>query len=463
MVRTRIPPSPTGEDLHVGNLYTALINWAFARKNKGKFIIRIEDTDRTRFVEGAEEKILSSLKAFGLNYDEGPDVAGPFGPYRQSQRVDVYKKYVKQLIERGQAYYCFCTKERLSEMRKKQIENKQPSRYDRYCLNSKVNIAEKLSRKEQFVVRLKVPDNLDIVFKDLLRGEIKINSSEIDDQVLLKADGFPTYHLGVVIDDHLMEISHIIRAEEWISSTPKHVLLYQAFGWEMPVFVHLPILRNPDRTKLSKRKNPVWVSWYLKNGFLPEAVLNYLALLGWSHPEGKEIFGMDEFVDKFRLEDINPVGPIFDVLKLRWLNQQYILAMTDKELSSVLLEFSEKAKVLEKSVFEKIVPLVKTRIGVLSDFDSLTRFFWDKFETKARDKKEKVIADDLRRSLSDVKDWNMANILSIFKEVMKEMKIRMPMLYYIFTGQETGLPLPESVEMLGKERTLKILNNFIKN
>ncbi|HRN70163.1 MAG TPA: glutamate--tRNA ligase, partial [Candidatus Woesebacteria bacterium] len=243
MVRTRIAPSPTGQDIHIGNLYTAYINWAFARKHKGQFLIRIEDTDRTRYVEGAEQKILNTIKAYGLDYDESVDKDGPYKPYRQSERLKIYKKYAEELIEKGKAYYCICTKERLDEVRKQMIAEKKIPKYDKYCLHIQDEVKKKVDAGEQYVIRLDVPENVEVTFADVIHGDITINTNNIDDQVLIKSDGFPTYHLAVVIDDYLMKISHVIRAEEWISSTPKHVLLYQACGWQLPIFAHLPILR----------------------------------------------------------------------------------------------------------------------------------------------------------------------------------------------------------------------------
>ena len=324
MIRTRIAPSPTGEDIHIGNLYTALINWAWAKKNKGKFIVRIDDTVRTRLVKNSEQRILQTLKDYGLDYDEGPDVQGPYKPYRQSERLALYKKYAKQLIDKGTAYYCTCSKKRLDELRTLQQKQKQIAKYDKYCLARQKEVKEEIKKGKPYVFRLNVPSGREIVFPDLIRGDVKVVSDNLDDQVLLKSDGFPTYHLGVVVDDHLMKISHVIRAEEWLSSTPKHILLFEAFDWTPPIFAHVPILRNPDRSKLSKRKNPVWASWYLKQGYLPEAVLNYLALMGWSHPEQKEIFSLDEFVKVFDLKDVKSVGPAFDPVKLEWMCGEYI-------------------------------------------------------------------------------------------------------------------------------------------
>ncbi len=459
-VRTRIAPSPTGEDLHIGNLYTALINWTVARKNKGKFIVRIEDTDRERFVKGAQEKILSSLKAFHLNYDEGPDIGGPFAPYRQSERLPLYQKYIQELIKKGQAYYCFCTKERLDTMRKEQIAKKQPPKYDRFCLNNVKDAQEKIKNGEKYVIRLKVPDKKEVVFNDLIRGEIKINTNEVDDQVLIKSDGFPTYHFGVVVDDHLMEISHIIRSEEWIVSTPKHILLYEAFGWNLPVFAHVPILRNPDRSKLSKRKNPVWVSWYLQEGFLPETVLNYLALLGWSHPAEKEIFSIEEFTDCFELRDMNTVGPIFDLIKLTWMNQQYIQMLSASGLKKEIIGFYPKAKELPEDTLDKLIPLLKTRLSTLKDFIKLTEYFFSAPDVKIRNDKEKIVAKELLEALKQTTLWNRDAIFTAFKSILSSQDIRMPMLYYICTGQEKGLPLPESLEILGKEETLKRLGKI---
>src|SRR5882724_3613484 len=323
MVRTRIPPSPTGQDIHIGNVYTALINFAVAKNHKGKFIIRIEDTDRTRFQEGSEEKILSSLKAFGLKYDEGPDIGGPFAPYRQSERLPIYKKYAKKLIEKGVAYYCFCTKERLTKLREEQIAQKKTPKYDKFCKGIK-NQESRMKAGELYVVRLDIPENKIISFTDLIHGEIAINSNEVDDQVLLKSDGYPTYHLGVVIDDHLMEITHVIRAEEWISSTPKHVLLYQAFGWEPPLFLHMPLLRNQDKSKISKRKNPVSINYYRDIGILPHALLNFLGLMGWSFGGDREKFTLAEMVSVFSWDRVSLGGPVFNLEKLQWLNEQYL-------------------------------------------------------------------------------------------------------------------------------------------
>src|SRR3990167_6673644 len=332
MIKTRMAPSPTGE-YHIGHIRTVLYNYAFAKKNNGKFVIRIEDTDRERFVEGASDRILQVIKDYGFSWDEGPSF--------QSQRLEIYKKHALELIEKGNAYYCFCSEERLTKLREDQKAKGMPStKYDKKCLLlSKDEVKSNLNEGLKYVIRLNVKPNEVIKWKDEVFGEIEINSNDLDDQVLLKSDGFPTYHLAVVVDDHLMEITHVIRAEDWISSTPKHILLFRYFGWQLPVFVHGPLLRNPDQSKLSKRKNPVWVSWYKEQGFLPEAVLHYLALMGWSHPDGKDIFSESEFIDKFNLEDLKAVGPAFDLTKLEWLNGEYIRKSQNSKLKSQIRDF----------------------------------------------------------------------------------------------------------------------------
>lgn len=462
MVRTRIAPSPTGEDLHIGNLYTAYINYIWAKKNKGKFIVRVEDTDRTRLVEGSEQKILSTLKAFGIVYDEGPDVGGPYAPYRQSDRIDVYKKYAEELVEKGDAYYCFCTKERLDEVRKKQVAEKKIPRYDRHCRSIKDG-PERIKKGEKYVIRLKVPDDREIVVNDLIRGEIKFNSNDVDDQVILKSDGYPTYHLGVVVDDYLMKITYVIRAEEWLPSTPKHILLYDAFGWEKPVFAHVPILRNADRSKLSKRKNPVWASWYLEQGFLPEAVLNYLSLMGWSHPKQLEVFSQDEFMKAFDLKDLKAIGPAFDPVKLEWMNGEYIRKSKIENLKSKILKFYE-SKNLPEEIVGKTIPLIQERIKKLSDYLPLCQFFFEApstYEVDLKGKKEMLAK--ISTVLKAVSDWRANAIGDVMMNVAKDSGLKTGEFFGILrvaiTGKKISPPLNESMEMLGKEECLKRLSS----
>ncbi len=458
MIRTRIAPSPTGQDIHIGNLYTAYINWVFARKHKGKFIIRIEDTDRTRYVEGAEQKILDSFKAYGLDYDESVDKKGPFTPYRQSERLDIYKKHAEELIDKGKAYYCICTKERLDEVRKGMIAEKKVPKYDKHCLSRQEEVKKEIEKGTAYVIRLNVPEDYEVVFQDLIRGEIKINTNNIDDQVLMKSDGFPTYHLAVVIDDHLMEISHVIRAEEWISSTPKHILLYESFEWELPIFAHLPILRNPDKTKLSKRKNPVWASWYLEQGYLPEAILNYLALMGWSHPEEKEIFDKDEFIKVFTLERISPVGPAFDPRKLEWMNGQYIMKLSDEELTEKLMSFYKEKK-LSESFVSKTVPLIKERIKTLADYYPLISFLLNRpkeYEVDLSESKE--FLSQVVTRMEAISEWKAETIGAEMIALAKELGIPNSKFFMALrvaiSGKKITPPLNESIELLGKEESI---------
>lgn len=473
-LRVRIAPSPTGEDLHVGNIYTGLINWAFAKKKNGTFIVRIEDTDRTRLIEGSEERILASLKKFSLIYDEGPDIGGLFAPYRQSERKEIYKKYAIDLVKKDKAYYCYCSPSKLEEMsrapagavKSKEQKKGEFKRHTNFCNSPKM---------ESFVIRLKVSDNKDIVFEDLIRGQISINTNQIDDQILIKSDGFPTYHLAVVVDDHLMEISHVIRADEWISSTPKHILIYQALGWQLPIFAHVPLLRNTDKSKLSKRSNPVWASWYLEQGFLPEAMLNFLALMGWSHPQGKEIFPMEEFVEKFDLKDINPVGPVFDLTKLEWMNGEYIRKMTDSDLEARLDEYLVDHPA--KGKLKPLIPLVKERIKKLSDFIPLTYFFFEKAEYDIEvfnklkiAKLDEALSKTLETLQNMRKSYQAAEFAETFKKLAEDLKISVTQMFQLIrvaiSGQLVTPPLFESIKILGEEEVVKrveIAKNFVKS
>lgn len=325
MVRTRFAPSPTGY-LHVGGLRTALYNYLYAKKNQGTFILRIEDTDQKRFVEGAREHLMEMMKWANLTYEEGPDADGKFGPYIQSERTEIYQKYAQELLDKKAAYRCFCTQERLDEMRAHQEKQKKAPMYDRHCLYlSEEEIQKKLDEGVPYVIRQKIPSAEVVKFDDHIRGKVSFAAKTLDDQVLLKSDGFPTYHLANVVDDHLMEITHVIRGEEWLPSTPKHILLYQAFGWQHPDFAHIPLLLNKDRSKLSKRQNDVSVEDYIKKGYLKEAIINFIAFLGW-HPgsaEESEIFTLEELSEKFTLEKVHKAGAIFDVEKLDWFNWQW--------------------------------------------------------------------------------------------------------------------------------------------
>jgi glutamyl-tRNA synthetase len=322
-VRVRVAPSPTG-DPHVGTAYMTLFNLAFARQRGGALVLRIEDTDRTRYVGDSERQIFEALRWLGLEWDEGPDKGGPFGPYRQSERLPLYQGYARQLLATGHAYECWCSAERLAEVREAQRQRGEPPRYDRFCLGkTRAEREREPGFTEKSVVRMLVPENPPLEFDDLIRG--RIGAPFPDDQVILKSDGFPTYHLAVVVDDHEMEISHVVRGEEWISSTPKHLLLYEWLGWTPPPIAHFPLLRNTDHSKISKRKNPAAkLLWFREQGFLPEALLNFLALMGWSMPDGREIFSFADLAENFSWDRFSTVGPVFDLDKLDWLNGQYV-------------------------------------------------------------------------------------------------------------------------------------------
>ncbi len=323
-VRTRFAPSPTG-DLHIGGARTALFAYLWAKKNKGQFILRVEDTDTARTVEGSESSLKEGLAWLGMTPEEGPDAGGPHGPYRQSERLELYTDHANILLENGNAYRCFCTPERLQEMRTAQQKAKQPPRYDRACHKlSAEEVSKKVEEGELHVVRLLVPATEKIIVNDLVRGELSFNGKDIDDQVLLKSDGFPTYHLANIVDDHLMEITHVIRGEEWLPSTPKHVLLYQAFGWAPPVFVHLSLFLSKGGGKMSKRDGETSLLQFRDNGYLPEAVINFSALLGWNPKTEEEFFTLEQLIERFDLAAINPANAIFDTDKLDWTNQHYM-------------------------------------------------------------------------------------------------------------------------------------------
>ena len=371
-IRTRIAPSPTG-DPHVGTAYIALFNKCFARHNQGRFILRIEDTDQDRSNKKSENDILKALAWMGLDWDEGPDKGGEFGPYRQSERGTIYSAHINSLIERKKAFRCFCTKERLAEVREKQIKNKDPIGYDGQCLNlSEEEISKNLEQGLQYVIRMVVPEEGECRFEDGLRGEVCINWSQIDMQVLIKSDGLPTYHFANVVDDHLMNITHVIRGEEWINSVPKHLLLYEYFDWEPPAFFHMPLLRNPDKSKLSKRKNPTSIHYYRDAGYQPQALLNYLGMMGWSMPDSREKFSFEEMVSEFDIQRVSLGGPVFDVEKLDWLNGKYLREdLSDQEFWDQFTDWSFCPKRIGK-----IVPLLRDRVEKFSDVIPLAGFLF---------------------------------------------------------------------------------------
>lgn len=369
-VRVRIAPSPTG-DPHVGTAYIALFNYVFAKKMGGHFVLRIEDTDQTRSTRDSEDAILRALSWVGLAWDEGPDIGGPYGPYRQSERTSLYQEHAQLLLDKGAAYPCFCTAERLEAARRTQRAEGKPPGYDKLCrFLPKEEAHARMKQGETYVIRLAMPLEGQTRFHDGLRGEIVIDNNTVDDQVLLKSDGFPTYHLANVVDDYHMRITHVIRAEEWIISTPKHIQLYQAFGWQAPAFFHMPLLRNPDRSKISKRKNPVSLDYYRDAGFFPEALLNFLALMGFSMGGDREKFTLPEMIDGFDFSKVHTGEPVFDLKKLTWLNGLYLREMSVDELLARLRNWR-----LSDDYLRRVLPLEQQRIESMSDLIPAIGFF----------------------------------------------------------------------------------------
>jgi glutamyl-tRNA synthetase len=379
--RVRFAPSPTGY-LHVGGLRTALYNYLFAKANKGKFVLRIEDTDRNRFVEGAKENLLETIEWTGIIPDEGPNQSGNYGPYIQSERLNIYKEHTQKLIDRGDAYKCFCTPERLSELREEQKAQKLPQlKYDKRCLSlTQDEIKLKLDNNEPYVIRLNVQPGPKVQIKDIVRGNVEFDRSTIDDQVLIKSDGFPTYHLANVVDDHLMKITHVIRGEEWLSSTPKHVLLYNFFEWELPEFAHLPLLLNSDKTKLSKRQGDVAVEDYKEKGYLKEALINFVALLGWSAGDDQEYYQMEELITKFSLERVQKSGAVFNIDKLNWIQTEHIKNLPNEKLlphlKKQLADAEYDLESFSDSYILKVIEAMKSRVVFFNDFLERSGYFF---------------------------------------------------------------------------------------
>jgi glutamyl-tRNA synthetase len=460
-VRVRIAPSPTG-DPHIGTAFIALYNFVFAKKMGGKFIIRIEDTDQKRYRKSSEEQILKALAWLGLTWDEGPDCGGSYGPYRQSERKHIYKQYAEELVAKNHAYYCFCTPQRLEILRKTQQSQKLPTGYDGFCKAvSTAEAKQRIAQGEPYVIRMKAPTEGKVSFQDTLRGFISFDANTVDDQVLLKADGFPTYHLAVVVDDHLMEITHVIRGEEWISSTPKHVLLYEMFGWQAPVWVHLPLLRNADRSKISKRKNPTSILYYKRKGILPEALCNFLALMGWHPNQDTEKFVLSTMIEQFALESITLGGPVFDIDKLSWLNGVYL-----KEKSLPAYKMALQNYLFNTEYLDKVLPLVQERVEKLEDFIQQAFFFfagdlvahYEKFPIIPKHKNSADLLEMLGwfcEKLDILDDWNSASIEGILQEWMatKQWKTKDTLLpvRIIITGTDKSPPLFACMEILGKD------------
>ena len=468
-VRVRFAPSPTGF-LHVGGARTALFNWLFARRHGGVFILRIEDTDRTRYVPGAVEDIMSSLRWLGLEWDEGPEVGGPYGPYFQSQRLDIYREYAHRLVKEGRAYYCYCSPERLAALRREQRARKEPPGYDRRCRN--LTARERAQYEAQGivpVVRLKVPLEGKTSFYDLIRGEITVDNRTLDDLVLLKSDGYPTYHLANVVDDHLMEITHVMRADEWIPSTPRHVLLYQAFGWEPPKFAHLPIILSPSgKGKLSKRHGATSVNEFRKQGYLPEAMFNFLALLGWAYDDRTDIFDREQAIARFDLEGVHKAPASFSYDKLEWMNGVYIRRLPPEELALRLLPFYREAGFpADERLLKELVPLIQERIKKLADAIPLTDFLFveelsyepELLIQKGMNAQECLAAlERVREALAELPAFDKEMLEARLRALAQELGLKTRQLFGLIrvatTGKTVAPPLFGSLSLLGKKRTL---------
>ncbi|NSW91992.1 MAG: glutamate--tRNA ligase [Firmicutes bacterium] len=469
-VRTRFAPSPTGY-MHIGNLRTALYEYLIAKKNNGKFILRIEDTDQERYVEGAIDVIYKSLKLAGLQHDEGPDVGGDYGPYIQSQRKDIYMEYAKKLINMGSAYYCFCSKERLAKLKEEQEALGVTNKYDRFCLNlSKQEIAKKLGENQPFVIRQKMPDSGTTTFIDAVYGAITVENDQLDDQILIKSDGLPTYNFANVIDDHLMKITHVVRGNEYLSSTPKYNLLYEAFGWEIPIYVHLPLILRPTGQKLSKRAGDPSFEDLISMGYLPEAVINYVALLGWSPGTTQEIFSLEELIHSFTIEGINKAPAIFDINKLNWMNGEYIRKLPLEEFHKLALPYYKSVIKNENIDFMKISRLLQVRTEVLSSIPENIDFFnnlpeYDKL--LYIHKKMKTDMDISYASLKaailvleQLKNWNENTLHDALINLANKMGIKNSQLLWPIRIAITGKAVTpggaiEIADILGKEETIK--------
>lgn len=462
-VRVRIAPSPTG-DPHVGTAYMALFNLIYARHHNGKFILRIEDTDRTRSRPEYEENIYKALHWCDIQWDEGPDVGGPFGPYRQSERFDIYKKHAYELLDSGKAYKCFCTAEDLEEMRQRQSkEGNSRQGYDRRCRElTQQEIQKKEAAGMPYVIRIKMPLSGECVYEDSIKGRITFPWADVDDQVLLKSDGFPTYHLANVVDDHLMEITHVIRGDEWMSSTPKHVYLYEAFGWQAPTFMHMPLLLGKDGKKLSKRKNPTSIFFYRDSGYLPEAFLNFLTLMGYSMPGDREIYSLDDIIKEFDYKRIGVSGAVFDVTKLDWINQQYVIKnIPVDKLWDRLKDWS-----FSDDFMKSLMPLCHSRIKTFGDFIDVCDFFFinnlkytpELFQIKGYTPEQcSYVLQAIIWHMDEQENWGSSGINQASREVseiygVNHKKVTMPLLYASLTGKLQGPPLFDSAAVLGKDR-----------
>lgn len=459
VVRTRVAPSPTG-DPHVGTAYIALFNMCFARQHGGQFILRIEDTDQLRSSRESEQQIYDALRWLGIEWDEGPDVGGPHGPYRQSERSEIYQKYADELVEKGHAFHCFCSPERLDAVRAEQMANKQTPAYDGHCAHlDEAEVRQRLAAGESNVIRMRVPTEGVCIVKDMLRGEVEIGWDRMDMQVLMKADGLPTYFLANVVDDHLMGITHVLRGEEWLSSAPKLIKLYEYFGWEQPELCYMPLLRNPDKSKLSKRKNPTSITFYERMGYLPEAMLNYLGRMGWSMPDEREKFSLAEMIEHFDINRVSLGGPIFDVEKLSWLNGQWLRELSLDDFAARVQQWAFNPEYLMQ-----IAPHVQGRVENFSQIVPLAGFFFSGTVqvTAEQLQHKKLDEQQVRKTLQFVlwrlealRQWDKERITDSINECAAalELKLRdiMPLMFVAITGQASSVSVLDAMSILGPD------------
>lgn len=482
-VRVRFAPSPTGEP-HVGNIRTALFNWLFARHEGGSFVLRIEDTDQTRLTPGAVDELLASLRWLGLDWDEGPEVDGPHGPYFQSERLDIYHKYANQLLESDCAYHCFCTPERLDAMRTEQARLKQPPRYDRHCRElSDEERQEQAERGLKAVVRFKTPLEGRTTFADLVRGDVTFENATLDDFIIIKSDRYPTYHLAALVDDHLMEITHVLRAEEWLPSTPRHLLIYQALGWQPPLFAHLPMLLGKDRSKLSKRHGATAVLEYKEQGYLPDAMFNFLGLLGWSLDDHTEIIHREQFIEHFSLERIVKNPAIFDTDKLTWMNGVYMRELPPEKLAALVRDRLERdlpldvPRPLDEGYVLRMVPLIQERVKRLDDLKRFAEFFFlgdnldyevgellgKGFDGRPRDAAQALAA--ARERVTSLDSWDEESLEGALRSLAEGLSLKAGALFMLVrvavTGSSVAPPLFQSMAILGRERCLARLERAL--
>lgn len=469
-IRVRFAPSPTGY-LHIGGLRTALYDYLFARKTGGKCILRIEDTDQSREVSGAAEMLINTLHELGIDFDESPVQGGEFGPYIQSERLELYRKHADELVRSNHAYHCFCSPDTLQKMREDQQARGEFVKYDRRCLElSKEEVQAKLSAGESSVIRLKMPDNRRFGFDDVIRGHVEMDASQSDDQVLIKSDGFPTYHLAATVDDHYMQISHVIRGEEWLSSTPKHIWLYECLGWDAPQWVHLPLILNTDRSKLSKRMNDVSVDSYLQKGYLKEALLNFVALLGWHSVDDRELYTLDELCEAFDLERVNKAGAIFDLSKLDWMNGQYLRSLPLETVAERALPWFDALDIKDIDTYHRIIAAARERCTLLPELAEYSKMFLSPTPICEKDlefirceSSQKVLrwyvealvaTTESEEAISELANRGIAELGIKGKNFYLPLRLAL-------IGQQHGPDMFTTVSILGKDEAVKRLSAFL--